>query len=71
MRTSSRNSVAVPKLDGELLFTGLGDRIDGKQVSTATVENLKAIYTRICERTGAAPCRAVTDYTSPVGGEND
>lgn len=61
------DSVALPKIKGELLFTGLGDRIDGKLVSTATVENLKAIYTRICERTGAEPCLAVTDYTSPVG----
>lgn len=61
------DSVPVPKLDGELLVTGIGDRIDGQEVSTITVEILKAIYARICERTGADPCRAVTDYTSPIG----
>ncbi|HSX65934.1 hypothetical protein [Nocardioides sp.] len=61
------DSVSVPKLSGELLFTGLGDRIDGEQVSTVTVENLKSIYARVCERTSASACQAVTDYTSPVG----
>lgn len=61
------DSVALPQLSGELLFTGLGDRLDGKEVPTVVVENLKAIYTRVCERTGASPCQAVTDYTSPIG----
>lgn len=61
------DSVPVPKLSGELLITGLGDRNDGKEVGTATVENLKAMYTRICERAGAKPCQVVTDYSSPIG----
>lgn len=61
------DELPVPDLSGELQVVGLGHRSDGKEVASATVELLKAYWARICARTGANPCIAVTDYTSPIG----
>ncbi len=61
------DELPVPTLSGELHVVGLGHRSDGHAVASSTVELLKAFWDRICTRTGADQCSAVTDYTSPIG----
>ncbi len=61
------DELPVPTLGGELQVVGLGHRTDGQDVSSSTVELLKAFWNRICAQTGSKRCSAVTDYTSAVG----
>ncbi|MBT9605917.1 hypothetical protein [Microbacterium sp.] len=56
------DQVNVPDLTGaEVTIAGLG-RVAGDPVSSSVAESLVAFYDRLCERTGAASCLAVTDW---------
>lgn len=56
------NQISVPNLDGaEVTIAGIG-RVAGNPVSSHLAEALVAYYDRLCERTGAASCLAVTDW---------
>jgi hypothetical protein len=53
---------AVPTLAGaSVMVAGLG-RVAKEAPPSAMVEGLVTYYTRLCERTGAATCQAVTDF---------
>ncbi|MFF8326039.1 hypothetical protein ACH49M_12455 [Rhodococcus qingshengii] len=61
------DEVDVPNLSGAAVtFVGIGKTSSGAIAKTAYVDALKAAWTRVCERTGAAHCIIVTD---PVSGQ--
>lgn len=68
--TKFADELPVPRIWGSLVFAGLGNRSDGSVVSSATVELLKSFYARICQRTGADPCAAVTSYQAKTGADS-
>ncbi|OLR89549.1 hypothetical protein BJP25_05590 [Actinokineospora bangkokensis] len=56
------DGLAVPQLSGATVtVAGLG-KISTGSYPTPLVEGLVVFYTRLCARTGAARCSAVTDY---------
>lgn len=56
--------VAMPKLPGAFVtVAGLG-RVAGTPPQSDVVEGLVTYYTTLCQKTGAAKCLAVTDYTA-------
>ncbi|MGO4858950.1 hypothetical protein [Arthrobacter sp. 2MCAF14] len=60
--------VDVPLLPGATItVAGIGKTSDQAVVATDVVNGMKAFYEAICQRTGAATCVSVTDYT-PAGG---
>jgi hypothetical protein len=65
LRASTRPGAI--QLDGELLVVGLGKTKKWSPGMSKTADNLKVMWTRICERSGASSCTVATDYTSPVG----
>jgi hypothetical protein len=55
--------VTIPKLPrASVVVAGLG-RVAGKPPRSDVVESLVTYYDALCHRSGAAQCRAVTDYT--------
>lgn len=61
------NALPVPKLGGELVVVGLGKTKKWTPGMSQNADNLKAMWTHICERSGTSNCTVATDYTSPVG----
>lgn len=60
--------VDVPQLHGAtVVVAGIGKTRDQTVVATDVVNGMKAFYDAVCQRTGAAACVSVTDYT-PAGG---
>lgn len=60
------SKVAVPKLPGaSITVAGLG-QVASQPPSSAVVAGVVAFYNALCNRTGAASCTSVTDYT-PTG----
>jgi len=60
---SLADQVAVPQLAGaSVTVAGLG-RVAGSPPSSDVVEGLVAYYDALCQKTGAAQCISVTDYT--------
>lgn len=55
--------VSVPELPGaSVVVAGLG-RVAGSPPPSAVVEGLVAYYDALCQKTGAAKCVSVTDFT--------
>ncbi|WP_437770491.1 hypothetical protein [Arthrobacter sp. KNU40] len=60
--------VDVPSLPGATItVAGIGKTSDQAVLATDVVNGMKAFYDAICQRTEAAKCVSVTDYT-PAGG---
>lgn len=60
--------VDVPQLPGaRITVAGIGKTGGQDSAPTDVITGMKAFYNALCERTGAAECASVTDY-SPAGG---